>query len=87
MLDWIDERRAELVWCVSASEILVTADSNYFFTCTFTKPYQVYQLQAAHCPLDKASPTRLHGKTDERMSSGLSSSPVFLPNYDEVPAP
>ena len=43
----IDEIRAELVWYVSASEILVIADSNYFVSCTFTKPYPLCQLQAA----------------------------------------
>ncbi|MEE9120730.1 MAG: hypothetical protein V3U56_05535, partial [Syntrophobacteria bacterium] len=81
----IDEIRAELVWCVSASEILVTADGNYFASCTFTKPYPFCQLQAAHCPLDKAPPTRLHGKTDKRMCLGLLCSPVFLPNYATLP--
>jgi len=35
----IDEIKGELVWCVSASEMLVTADSHYFVRCTFTKPY------------------------------------------------
>ena len=47
MKDLIDEIRAELVWFVSVSEILVTADSNYCVNCTFTKQYPLCKLLTA----------------------------------------
>jgi hypothetical protein len=54
----IDGIRAELVWCVRASEILVTADSNYFISCTFTKPHPLCQLQAGHSFANSVTPKK-----------------------------